>query len=69
MGMYTKDGEPLEVSRSAVYAGIGHPVGRISGRTVFGTDGRYLGTILRDQLLYRSTDTKSHVLPSTFQLC
>ena len=33
------------------------PVGRIRGSKVFGTDGRYVGTIVGDRLVYRSTDS------------
>lgn len=57
MGLYTKDGKPLEVSGNTVYSRSGHPVGRINGSKVFGTDGRYVGTIVGDRLVYRSTDS------------
>jgi len=57
MGLYTRDGKPLGVSGSTVYSRSGHPVGRIRGSKVFGTDGRYVGTIVGDRLVYRSTDS------------
>ena len=57
MGLYTKDGRPLQVSGETVYSPSGQPVGRIRGCKVFGTDGRYVGTIVGDRLVYRSTDS------------
>ena len=36
--------------------GPGRVVGRIKGIKVYGTDGRYVGTIVSDRLVYRSTD-------------
>jgi len=59
MDLYTKDGRPLQVSGETVYSRSGEPVGRIRGTKVFGTDGRYVGTIVGDRLVYRSTDTAS----------
>jgi hypothetical protein len=55
--LYTKDGRPIQVSGETVYSRSGEPVGRIRGSKVFGTDGRYLGTIVGDRLVYRSTDS------------
>jgi hypothetical protein len=57
MDLYTKDGRPLQVSGETVYSRSGQPVGRIRGSKVFGTDGRYVGTIVGDRLVYRSTDS------------
>ncbi len=57
--MYTKDGRPLEVSGDTVYSRSGQVIGRIKGNKVFGTDGRYVGTITNDRLVYRSTDSAS----------
>lgn len=59
MDLYTKDGRPLQVSGETVYSRSGWPVGRIKGNKVFGTDGRYVGTIAGDRLVYRSTDSAS----------
>jgi hypothetical protein len=55
MGLYTKDGKPLQVSGDKVYSRSGAVVGRIKGDKVFGPDGRYVGTITNDRLVYRST--------------
>jgi hypothetical protein len=65
MDLYTKDGRPLQVSRETVYSQSGEPVGRINGKKVFGTDGRYVGTIVGDRLVYRSTDSASIGSPFT----
>jgi hypothetical protein len=59
MDLYTKDGRPLQVSGETVYSRSGQPVGRIKGSKVFGTDGRYVGTIVGERLVYRSTDSAS----------
>lgn len=59
MGLYTKNGKPLQVSGDIVYSKSGKVVGRINGQKVFGTDGRYVGTIVSDRLVYRSTDSSA----------
>ena len=57
MGLYTKNGRPLQVVGKIVYSRSGKVVGRIKGKKVYGTDGRYVGTIVRGRLVYRSTDS------------
>jgi hypothetical protein len=59
MDLYTKDGRPLQVSGDIVYSRSGQVVGRIKGEKVFGPDGRYVGTIVNDRLVYRSTHSAS----------
>ena len=59
MGLYTKDGRPLQVSGEKVYSRSGQVVGKISGDRVHGPDGRYVGTIVNDRLVYRSTHSAS----------
>lgn len=59
MGLYTKNGRPLQVSGNTVFSRSGIVVGRIKNGKVFGTDGRYVGTIDNDRLVYRSTDSAS----------
>ena len=39
-------------------------IGRIQGEKVFGTNGRYVGTIVNDRLVYRST--QSATISSSF---
>jgi hypothetical protein len=55
MDLYTKNGRPLQVSGNTVYSKSGKVVGRIRGDKVFGTNGGYVGTIVNDRLVYRST--------------
>lgn len=55
MDLYTKDGKPLQVCEPFVYSRSGVPVGRIKGEKVFGPDGRYVGTIVGDRLVYRGS--------------
>jgi hypothetical protein len=57
MELYTKNGRPLQVSSDTVYSRSGKVVGRIKGEKVYGTDGRYVGTITNGRLVYRSTDS------------
>jgi hypothetical protein len=57
MGLYTKDGRPLQVSGDKVYSRSGTIVGKIKGDKVYGTDGHYVGTIVGDRLVYRSTQS------------
>ncbi|WP_219811894.1 4-fold beta flower protein [Pseudomonas syringae] len=64
MDLYTKNGKPLQVSGTTVYSRYGKVVGRIKGEKVFGTDGRYVGSIVGDCLVYRST--QSAVISSPF---
>ena len=59
MDLYTKNGRPLQVSDSTVYSRSGRLVGRIKSEKVFGADGRYVGTIVGDRLVYRSTHSAS----------
>jgi hypothetical protein len=42
-----------------IYSRSGKVVGRIDGEKVYGPDGRYVGTITSDRLVYRSTDSAS----------
>ncbi|AEV98130.1 hypothetical protein A4D02_33615 [Niastella koreensis] len=55
MGLYTKNGRPLQVVNDKIYSKSGKIVGRIKGKNVYGTDGAYVGTIVSERLLYRST--------------
>ena len=66
MDLYTKNGRPLQVSGKNVHSRSGKIVGRIRGEKVFGTDGRYLGAIVGDRLVYRST--QSAVINSSFSV-
>jgi hypothetical protein len=54
--MYTKNGKPLQVSFGIVYSRSGKVVRRIAGNKVYGPNGRYVGTIDDERLVYRSTD-------------
>jgi hypothetical protein len=63
MNLYTKNGRPLQVSGDKVYSGSGQIVGRIRGEKMFGTDGRYVGTIVSDRIVHRSTHSSSMSSP------
>lgn len=57
MELHTKNGRPLQVAGEIVYSRSGKVVGRIKGKKVHGTNGRYVGTIVSGRLVYRSTDS------------
>lgn len=65
MELYTKNGRPLQVSGETVYSRSGQVVGRIKSGKVYGTDGRYVGTITNDRLVYRPTDSAGVGSPFT----
>jgi hypothetical protein len=65
MDLYTKNGQPLQISGDKVYSRSGKIVGRIKGEKVFGTDGRYVGTIVSSRLVYRSSHSAAISSPFT----
>jgi hypothetical protein len=54
--MHTKNGRPLQESRSTVYTGAGQVVGRLREARVYDQDGRYVGTVVGDRLVYRAAE-------------
>jgi hypothetical protein len=65
MDLYTKNGKPLQESRDTVYSKSGRVVGRIKKGKVYDTKGKYVGTIVKDRLVYRSTDSAMICSPFT----
>lgn len=57
MDLDTKNGKPLQVAGEFVYSRSVVPVGRIKGDRVFGPDGRYVGSLVGDRLIFRSTQS------------
>lgn len=57
MILYTKNGRPLQVYGNVVYSKSGKAFGKIRGNKVFDTSGCYVGTIVNERLVYRSTDS------------
>lgn len=55
--IYTKDGRPLKVSGQDLISRSGKHVARIRNGKAYGSDGRYVGTIVNDRLIYRSTNS------------
>ena len=55
--MHTKNGRPLQVSGSTLYSESGQVVGRIREDKLFGQNGRYVGTVVGDRLVFRSADS------------
>lgn len=64
MTIYTKNGEPLSRSGDDLFDSSGKHVARLSGTKAFGPSGQYVGTLVDDRLVYRSTD--SAVIGSSF---
>jgi hypothetical protein len=54
--LYTKQGRALRVDGDDLVSHAGH-VARLRGGFAFGPDGRYVGTVVGDRLIYRTTDS------------
>lgn len=56
--IYTREGLPLKVNGDDLFARSGQHVARLSrGRKkAYGSDGKYVGTLVGDRLIYRSVD-------------
>jgi hypothetical protein len=52
--------EIVNPTRDDLFTRSGNHIGRVQRRKVFGPDGRYVGTLAGDRLVYRSTDS-AHV--------
>ena len=57
--LYTKNGRPLRRSGDNLFSGSGTQVARVRGDKAYGPDGSYVGTIVGDRLIYRSTHSAS----------
>jgi hypothetical protein len=53
--IYTKEGRPLRLSGADLFTRSGKHVGRIRGGKAYGPNGCYIGTIVVDRLIFRST--------------
>ena len=58
--LYTMNGRPLTRRGDDLFTRSGNHIGRVQGEKVFGPDGRYVGMLVGDRLVYRSTDS-AHV--------
>ena len=57
--IYTKNGRPLKVSGQDLYSRSGKHVARMRDGKAYGPDGRYVGTVVNDRLIYRTTNSAS----------
>jgi len=57
--IYTKNGRPLKVSGQDLFSRSGEHVACMRNGKAYGPDGRYVGTIVNDRLIYRSTNSAS----------
>lgn len=57
--LYTKNGRPLGVSGNRIFNRDGLEVARLRSDRAYGPNGRYVGTVVNDRLIYRSTNSAS----------
>ncbi len=57
--IYTKNGRPLRVSGDDLFSKSGKHVAKVRGNKAYGPDGRYVGTLVGNRLVYRSTDSSA----------
>jgi hypothetical protein len=62
--LYTKNGRPLQVHGDKVHSRSGRYVGKLRNGKLFDPRGRYLGTVVGDRVVYRSTNSASISGPS-----
>jgi hypothetical protein len=55
--IYTKKGIALNLSDGDLFSRSGRHVGRVRGDKAYGPDGRYVGTLVGNRLVYRSKDS------------
>jgi hypothetical protein len=54
--LHTKEGRPLRQSGHDLFSRSGTHVARLRGKKAYSPDGKYVGTIIGNRLVYRSTD-------------
>ena len=62
--LYTRDGHPLQRDGDKLWSRAGVYVGLIKGTKVFGPNGRYVGTIVENRVVYRRLDSGTLSAPS-----
>jgi len=67
--IYTKEGRPLKVYGDDLIARSGTHVARLKGTKAYGPDGQYVGSLVNDRLIYRSTDSASVASPFAPRAC
>jgi hypothetical protein len=55
--LYTKEGRPLRQSGDDLFSRSGTHVAKLKGKKAYGPDGQYVGTLVGNRLVYRSTDS------------
>ena len=61
--IYTKKGRPLRRTGDDLFSKSGEHVARIKRRKAYNTQGKYVGTLTGDRLIYRSTDAATMSSP------
>lgn len=62
--LYTKNGRPLQRSGDKLYSRSGRYLGQIRNGKVYDPSGHYAGTVVRDRVVYRGTDSATIGSPS-----
>lgn len=57
--IYTKNGRPLRRDGDDLFARSGTHVARMRGDKAYGPNGEYVGTLVGERLIYRSTQSAS----------
>ena len=57
--LYTKEGRPLKRSGDNLFSRSGAHIAKIRGEKAYGPSGKYVGTIVGNRLIYRSTEGAS----------
>ena len=60
--LYTKEGRPLRRSGSDTVCAVG-TTSKLKGKKAHGRDGRYVGTLVGNRLVHRSTDSATNGSP------
>jgi hypothetical protein len=63
MTIYTKNGRPLHRSGDNLFSSSGAHVAKLNGSKAYDSDGKYVGTLVNQRLIYRSMDSTSRGSP------
>lgn len=55
--MYTLNGRPLKVDGDDIFSASGEHVARLRNGKAYSSNGDYVGTVVGDRLIYRSTES------------
>ena len=59
MDLYTKEGRPFHQDGDDLFSRSGTHAARLRGKKAYHPDGQYVGTLVGNRLVYRTTDSAS----------